>query len=158
MKKNQEKKLSGAHGKQKRKRTKVHGDKYGTKLHVQQIQPSPPATCSSIATSEARLSRVAIASASITGASTTTSTSDSCSGEGRKASTSSSSTGSCTNLTSQLETTSFLITDSTTTNSSKTFVAHDAPDKLQPAPGDTNQRPSATSYCSATDDDVSTIM
>ena len=152
-----DKKPSNTSGKQRRKRTKVHGDKFGSKLQVKQKQPSPLSTPYSIIAPDTRLSSGAqLTSASIIG--TSTSTSDSCSGEGRKASTSSSSTGSCTNLTSQLETISFLITDSTTTNSSKASAVPETTDKTLRAQADANPRPSVTSYCSATEDDVSTIM
>ena len=155
MKKIQEKKLSSTPGKQKKRRTKLHGDRYGAKLQVQQKQPSPLASSQSY---NAQDVRVLGASTCITCSSTSTSTSDSCSGKGRKASTSSSSTGSCTNLTSQLETTSFLITDSATANDSITSTAPRTTDELKKVTGEVNQRPSVTSYCSATEDDVSTIM
>ena len=152
----QDKKLSNTPGKQKRKRTKLHGDKYVSKLQVQQKHPSPLAISNSYIAPDSGLSGAQIPSSSMAG--TSTSTSDSCSGEGRKASTSSSSTGSCTNLTSQLETTSFLLTDSTTANVSKASTAPETLDKMHRVLGEENPKPSKTSYCSATEDDVSTIM
>ena len=152
----QDKKVSNTPGKQKRKRTKLHGDKYVSKLQVQQKHPLPLAISNSYIAPDSALTGAQIPSASIAG--TSTSTSDSCSGEGRKASTSSSSTGSCTNLTSQLETTSFLITESTTANVSKESTAPETTDKMHRVLGEGNQNPSITSYCSATEDDVSTIM
>ena len=104
--------------KPKRKRQKAVGDKLISKLHLHQMHTlASSADPHKSSSSTSLLGAVGSESGIVVGyATTTTSTSDSCSGCGRKASTSSSSTGSCTNLTSQCETSSLLLSDTTAEN------------------------------------------
>ena len=150
----QGKKLSGTPSKPKRKRTKGHTERLSTRLQLQQMQQTSAVSSFSGSSSASHLVRGVAIHTTAGNTSTTTSTSDSCSGGGgRKASTSSSSTGSCTNLTSQCETSSFTITDTTPGSKSKTTLTTHVASSLEHE----NKRPSLSSYCSATEDDVSTI-
>ena len=149
------KKLSISLNKPKKRRTKGHPEKSSSKLQSQEAHSTACITPQSNILSVSQVREVPVPFNTGGYITATTSNDDSCSGGGgdRKESTSSSSTGgSCTNLASQDETKSFIISDTVSTLSKSKLAGTELVNVETES-----IRPSLSSYCSATEDDVSTI-